>query len=604
MKRSIFACLLLVGGASAAAWAQGDPATLDRIVSEGKDRSQVWATLEHLSHGIGVRLTGSSRCLEANAWARDRFAAYGLKNARLEKWGEIPVGFDRGPCSARVVAPVERVLEFTARSWSAGTGGPVRGRVVRAPATMEDLEAARPALAGAWVLSKSPPRRRGRRTEEAGAADLTEALWGAGIAGRIVAASNELVHTGAERGWREMSWDNLPQRVSITVRRSDYDAINSRLADGEEVEVEVDLVHHFVRGPIPVYNTIAEIPGTEFPDQAVILSGHLDSWDGPGSEAAQDNGTGSAVTLEAARILMAAGVKPRRTIRFILWTGEEQGLLGSSAYAEALSEAQRNGISAVFVEDGGTNYEGGLVCIDAMAPMLRAATAAVGAAFPDMPVAIDVRERMPRGGGSDHVPFNRLSIPGFFWTETGIGGREGKDYDFIHHTQNDITRYAIPEYVVQSAVCSAVTIYNLAMADTLLPREQQEAAPSAEPAPAPPAEVTWVAVTGPLSGTWEANVPGGEEGEDRRFTLSFEMAEDGRVRGTIDSRIGGGALKDVAFETGTGSLSFAFDSEFGPLKFQATLREGGLEGTIAGEGGMSMRFTAARKPAEIAAGAQ
>src|SRR5690606_35229748 len=143
----------------------------------------------------------------------------------------------------------------------------------------------------------------------------------------------------------------------VEVRRSDYDAMNSRLADGEEVHVAFELNHTFIEGPIPCYNTIGEIPGTERPDEVVIVSGHLDSWDGPGSQGTVDNGTGSSVTIEAARILMAADAKPKRTIRFILWTGEEQGLLGSRAYVESLSDEEKAKISAVFVDDSGTNRE-------------------------------------------------------------------------------------------------------------------------------------------------------------------------------------------------------------------------------------------------------
>src|SRR5690606_18097550 len=112
-----------------------------------------------------------------------------------------------------------------------------------------------------------------------------------------------------------------------------------------------------------------------------IISGHLDSWNGPGSQGVVDNGTGSAVTLEAARILAAVGAKPKRTIRFILWTGEEQGLLGSRAYVESLSEEERAKISAVFVDDGGTNCEGGLVCPPWMFEYLAPATAATNGQF-------------------------------------------------------------------------------------------------------------------------------------------------------------------------------------------------------------------------------
>ena len=282
--------------------------------------------------------------------------------------------------------------------------------------------------------------------------EIGEQLIEAGIAGVIVPSNSELVITRSQRGWREMTMEDIPDGITVQVRRSDYDSMNSRLADGEDVTVEIDLQNHFSEGPFPMFNTVAEIPGTEFPDEVVIVSGHLDSWDGPGSLGSQDNGTGTCVTLEAARLLMAAGAKPKRTIRFILWTGEEQGLLGSRGYLESLSEAERAKISAVLVDDGGTNYEGGLKCIESQADMLREATALVNEVFPDMPVELSVHESMPQGGGSDHATFNRVGIPGYFWDESGSGGREGKNYRFIHHTQHDTPRYAVPEYLVQSSV--------------------------------------------------------------------------------------------------------------------------------------------------------
>lgn len=127
-------------------------------------------------------------------------------------------------------------------------------------------------------------------------------------------------------GWRERKADDIPSDVHIVVRLSDYDFINSRLADEEPFELEVNLEQKLEKGPIPRYNTIAEIPGTDKADEVVIISAHMDSWDGPGSQGCTDNGTGSSTTLEAARILAAVGAKPRRTIRFVNWTGEEQGL--------------------------------------------------------------------------------------------------------------------------------------------------------------------------------------------------------------------------------------------------------------------------------------
>ena len=599
--------LLLASGT----FAQGDPETIERIIAEGRDNSQVWDTLTYVSEEIGPRLTGSSRLERACVWARDTFTDMGLKSW-LFRWGDIPVRFDRGPSTCRMVEPAEFDFEFTTRSWSAGTDGPVRGRVVKQPETLEELEAMRDELAGAWVLANAPPRGRRRGVVPEGEApnmreEIEAALTDIDILGKLVASRGEIVNTGGMSGWREMSYDDLPTDVTIRLRRSDYDAINSRLADGEDVVVEANLTHHFVEGPIPVFNVIAELRGTELPDEVIIVSAHLDSWDGPGSMGTQDNGTGSSVTIETARILTAAGVRPRRTIRFILWSGEEQGLLGSRRYVESLSEEELAGISAVFVDDGGTNYQGGLVCVEAMADMLAAATAPVNEAFPDLPVEITIRERMPRGGGSDHASFNRRGVPGFFWTEDGVGGREGKDYRFVWHTQNDTLRYAVPEYLTQSATCSAVTAYNLAMAETMLPRyvpsgdggdaegegpRRRRGAGDAVSGATPDAPFN--VVEGPVSGRWNAVVTDSEYA-GAEFTLTFEMADDGRVRGQIESQIGQGAMSKVAWDAEASTVTFQFDSEMiGLLSYTGKVEGDKMTGTLGTEGGDGVPFEATR----------
>lgn len=615
MKRTVSWACMCVLLAAPAALGQGDPEVIEKIVTEGKDNSQVWQYLTHLSEDIGTRLTGSSRLMEANAWTRDVFHDLGLKNAHLRKWGEIPVRFDRGPSEARMVRPAARDFEFTTPAWSAGTSGPVRGRIIKRPKTLEALEAVQDDLKGAWILSEPRARRRrgGRRggrgremTDEQRAANelrqkIDERLGEAGIVGTIAPTGNELVNTGGVRGWRDLDFTDLPTDVSIRVRRSDYDAMNSRLADGEDVTVEADLQNHFVEGPFGVYNTIAEIVGTEWPEQVIIVSGHLDSWDGPGSKASQDNGTGCAVALEAARILMAAGAKPKRTIRFCLWTGEEQGLLGSRGYVQSLSEEELANISVVFVDDGGTNYEGGLNCIESMAPMLREATAAVNEAFPDMTVEIRVRERMPRGGGSDHASFNRVGVPGFFWDEVGIGGREGKNYRFIHHTQHDTMRYAIEEYLVQSATCSAITAYNLACADTMLPRQEGGTTPPPRRRPErvaaaatdqkksePNEDKPFKVVMGPVSGEWKVTLANDEA------TIKLEMSEDGRVRGTLESGIGAGALTGCSFDKAAGTVKFSYEAEMGVIDFRAKVNGNEMTGTLGVEEMFSREFTAKR----------
>jgi len=438
-----------------------------QIIDEGKNRNQTMQHLTYLCEEIGPRLTGSSRLEQAHRWTAQRFKDFGLQNVHLHQWGTMPVRFDRGPSSGRMVAPAERKFEFTTRSWSAGTDGPVRGTVLHEPQTEEDLEALADQLSGAWILRKigSDP------------SPLTNRLDTAGIAGYITAARGETVTTGGVRGIMQLKIEEISPIVNVIIRRSDYDAINSRLADGEKVEVEFDLKHQFVSGPIPLYNTIAEIPGSELPDEVVIISGHLDSWDGPGSQGTVDNGTGSCVTIEAARILMAAGIKPKRTIRFILWSGEEQGLLGSRAYVAELSEEERAKISAVFVDDSGTNQQASLTCAASMESMMRQVIEPMNYAFPDVPIRLNVQPTMPpRGGASDHASFNAVGVPGFFWGKTGTA-----DYRYAWHTQNDRLDQAVPEYLVKNSTVSAIAAYMLAEADTLLPRSPAAEGESEEP---------------------------------------------------------------------------------------------------------------------------
>lgn len=446
------------------ALSQGDPAIIDKILDEGKNRNQVMSHLRYLTQNIGHRLTGSNSHQAACDWTMAKFKEYGL-TARLEQWGEIPVGFQREQSGhvGRMVSPVARNFEFTTRSWTPGTPGLVRGRAVMAPANMAEIDEMRDKLNGAWVIMR-PQAGGGRgRGGQRVNPDFMAMLRVAGIAGTVTGANNELVITSGS--WQNLDFLDPPRDVGVTVRKSDYDAIVKEVEAGRDVQLEFNLRQKFLKGPIPVYNVIADIPGTEKPEEIVIVSGHLDSWDGPGSQGTCDNGTGTMVALEAARILMKTGAKPKRTIRFIMWTGEEQGLHGSRRYVE-MHKDNLDKISAVLVDDGGTNYSGGLVCIAAMEPMLRAAIAPVATFFADMPVNLVVRPTMPRGGGSDHAPFNAVGVPGFFWNETGRA-----NYQHIHHTQNDKFSEAIPEYLVQSSTVSAVVAYNLAMADTLLPRQ-------------------------------------------------------------------------------------------------------------------------------------
>ncbi len=317
----------------------------------------------------------------------------------------------------------------------------------------------------------------------------------------------ERVWTTRKNGWDEMPLHEYEQDVEVNVIAPDYDFINSRVVDGAPFEVEFNLDHKLTAGPIACHNVIAEIPGTELPDEVVIMSAHLDSWDGPGSQGVVDNGTGCAVMMEAARLLMASGVRPKRTIRFALWTGEEQGLHGSREYVEDLSEAELEKISAAFVDDGGTNFQGGIPAADFMVPYLAAASAPINGIFFDQAdhdsamsdddtgndeyagyMNVNIRptgETISTHSGSDHASFNRAGVPGFFWDEIGRA-----NYRRGWHTQLDTMELAIPGYLRQSSTNSAVVAYQLADAPSRLPRSQAEfdrVMGDHEPGPAEPA---------------------------------------------------------------------------------------------------------------------
>lgn len=457
MRRSLPLLLCLL---PAWAVAQGDAGVIARVVEEGKGRSQAMALMKELCLDIGPRLTSSTAMDRGMDWAVAKFKSWGLQNVRLEKWGEFPVGFDRGARqSGRMIHPEERVFEFTTPSWTPGTNGPLRAPAVIVPQTLAECRAMYTQLQGKWVVW--PADRRAPKTRDE-AQTITKWVYQAGALGIVRSSGDDLVHTYGN--FSGLNFDKLPTEVQIIVRKSDADAVMKPLLRGEPVELEFDIENKWVKGPRSNYNVVAEIPGTEKPDEVVIVSGHFDSWDGPGSQGACDNGTGSISAMEAARILMAVGAKPKRTIRFILWTGEEQGLLGSVEYVRQ-RQAELSKISAVLVDDGGTNYHGGYAGPESMRPMMEAAFAPTVAAFPTLPMKYVVTAGL-MAGGSDHTPFIQMGVPAFYTLETGRA-----NYPYVHHTQHDKIDQVIPEYLVQSSVNHAIVSYNLACAATLLPRE-------------------------------------------------------------------------------------------------------------------------------------
>jgi hypothetical protein len=489
--RSAFAVIVVCASAFALARPQGGEVA--NVLALGASDSRVMEHLDHLVNRIGPRLTGSDNLQNACEWARGQFESFGLSNCRLEKWGEFPVGFNRGPASGRMVEPEALELHFGTNAWTAGTRGPVRGPALLAPTNETELAALKGKLKGAWILVPSAaPRQGGRGNTPPPAANagtngatntgtareaaaptsgsepsfrdvLQKAYEAEGIAGTIRATRNDLILTG---GNQRITFDKLPKLPSINLLQKEFASISELVAAGKPVSLEFDIRNWFEKGPVELFNVIAEIPGSEKPDEYVIVGGHIDSWDG--ASGAVDNGTGCATTLEAARLLVKAGVKPKRTIRFMLWSGEEQGLLGSKGWIGKHKDELEK-ISAVLVHDGGTNYCAGINATPPMVKDFETIFAPVKGLDPEMPFTVkEVKGLSP--GSSDHDSFLAANVPGFFWIQKGRA-----NYTHAHHTQYDTWDQAIPEYERNTSMVVAVGALGIANLPQLLSRENLRA---------------------------------------------------------------------------------------------------------------------------------
>jgi len=464
---------LLDGPREPAAAPEPAPISADPVVVAMVDLAKASSEVEDhvrvLAVDIGPRLTGSTEIAAAERWAVDRFTAWGLTATR-EQWGELPVGFERGKASGQVIRPEREALEFTTWAWTPGTrgqegleaGGPIRGQALRYPSSTAELRALKPYLRDAWIMvpwrSNGPSGSLNSQIERAFAKAPI-----AGLVRAAGAADDPLIHS---HGNHRLDPAKLPKRVEIRLRGDQHAALVERMTAGEYVELEFGVANRLLPGPVPAFNVIAELPGAEFPDERVIVGGHLDSWDG--ASGAVDNATGVATTMEAARLIAAAcasaNTQPRRTISFMLWSGEEQGLLGSNGWVEAHPELL-DGISGVFVHDNGTNYISELAATPEMwAAMQQVFEPVTKLAPATMPFALRVVEALP-WESTDSTSFMRAEVPAFFWVQAGRS-----DYRRYHHTQHDHVDAVIDEYQRHSALVVAIAAWNLAQLDAPLDR--------------------------------------------------------------------------------------------------------------------------------------
>jgi carboxypeptidase Q len=520
-------CVLLAVTSTSLAWSQEqvDLATISRIRYEGFHNSKVMDLASGLMDSIGERLTGSPNMKRANEWTRDQLAAMGLSNAHLEPWGPFGRGWANQYVNVRMTSPDIATLLAYPKAWTPGTNGVVQGKCVRVVLNdKKDFDKYRGKLAGMIVIL-------GADTE---VKPVTEALFRrdtdedlAKIAEYNVATEHNFtfadflkrmqfikdqndffaeekvlavidhyrylsgggtVFVQSGGSYKPGETTTVPQLV---VAVEQWSRIARLLAQKRDVSLELNVQSSFYDDDPMQYDTIAEIPGTDKDrkDEVVMLGAHLDSWHA--GTGATDNGAGTIVMMEAVRILKALDIHPRRTIRIGLWSGEEEGLLGSQFYVEhhfgsrpPIDEAAMKGVptltrreagdvtlkpdqakvSAYFNVDNGTGKIRGIYLQEneAVAPIFKAWMEP----FKDLGMTTLT---MRNTGGTDHLSFDAVGIPGFQFIQDPM------DYETrTHHSNMDVYDRLQPDDLKQAAVIVASFVYEAAQRDQMLPRKAIE----------------------------------------------------------------------------------------------------------------------------------
>jgi hypothetical protein len=518
---------------------------ISKIRDEGLNRSQVMQTLSYLTDVIGPRLTASPGMKRANDWTRDQLTKWGLQNAHLESWGPFGRGWTLKRFSAEVVQPIGIPLIAYPKAWSPGTNGEIVGDVVYVDAKNEaELQNFKGRLKGAIVLTA--PMREVKARFEAPATRLNEKdLLGLadapeprpGQSGRRFQLSPEqraafqftadkykfFQEEGAavlidpsrlgDGGTLFVQSATVPQPIGadpfgpnsrgvspydknapkitpqLVMSIEHYNRLVRMIEANEKVKMSVNLAVEWQDADLMGYNTIAEIPGTDLKDEIVMLGGHMDSWHS--GTGATDNGAGVAVGMEAVRIIQALGLKPRRTIRIALWSGEEQGLLGSRAYVAqhfgkletpvntttGTGAGNGNGtaaptpvlvkkpdyekFSSYFNLDNGTGKIRGVYLQgnESARSLFRQWLMP----FRDLGAST---LSISNTGGTDHLAFDAIGLPGFQFIQDEI------EYDTrTHHSNQDVFDRIQADDMKQAATIMAAFVYNAATMDQKLVRK-------------------------------------------------------------------------------------------------------------------------------------
>jgi hypothetical protein len=430
-----------------------------RILLEIKHRQEALANLEALCDTIGPRLTGSSALVQAHDWAEAKLKSYGLTVLPREAY-EFGPSWTRGIERARLLTHGRASLAVAQGAWSPATQGVLRAEVVYVdPGASEGALQELGSLRGKIVLVGSPEERKpGGEPSRAARLKLAEKVRTEAPAAVLLTSEKKdgiLNMTGSPRPSRWVQFSTLPTGF-LSVESASL--LKRLLLKKEKVELELELGGTTGPRPVQAYNTLAELRGTEKPGEIVLLGAHMDSWDlGTG---ATDNGTGVVAVMEALRAIQAAGLKPKRTIRVVLFSGEEQGLLGSRAYVKAhAAELPRH--QAVLIHDLGTGKVKGFALQNREDLRPFMAKAIVGLQ------ELDVKD-LPLEGSrdSDHAPFLGAGVPAFFSVQ------ELADYfSATHHSQADTFEHVKAEELIQGASALAVTAWELATMKERLPHK-------------------------------------------------------------------------------------------------------------------------------------
>lgn len=472
-----------------------DLTVVQRIRDEALNRSQIPELASYLTDVIGPRLTGSTGMRQANDWTAGQFRGWGLANVVVEPWGKFGRGWERVSYSGRMLAPYVQPLNGQPLAWSGSTRGMVTGAAVLVTITdTTDFAKYRGKLRGAFVLRDSvawqapefdprplrtpldqlfdtapgrqftPPTAEQRARQQAQQAlnrKVYDFLRGERPAALLSFSSRAYGLLSPQGGLyaTAVRFDTIPDPLpALQLSREQFGQIYRDLKRGTPVRLEINIQNRFITADSMAYNTLAEIPGSDLKDQVIMLGAHLDSWFG--SQGATDNGAGSVVMMEAMRILKTLDLQPRRSVRIGLWSGEEQGLLGSRAWVRNHA-AELSKISAYVNVDNGTGRLRGIwnQSNDAVVPIFQQ----ILGPFQDLGVVV---VRRGNTGGTDHLAFDAAGVPGFNFIQDPI------EYDTrTHHTDADSYERLVLDDLKQAAAVVAYTVYHLAMRDEMMPRK-------------------------------------------------------------------------------------------------------------------------------------